>query len=803
MKPTFALTLSPDGLRLSHRDRRGWLLVGEAALDDPQLGHRLKELRQTAEQLAPGAVTTKLVLPTELVLFTTLDLPPGEEDRIPPALEGLTYYDPADLVWDWVPEDEGIRLAAVARESLAEAENFAEENGFAPICFVALPEDVGSFEEEPFFGLTTHGMSLGLDPAELRGDEPAFVVGRAVITPAPERPEAAPAEPPKTAEFEDINEEVPARPAARPSEERERIAAAVRRVRLAPVPAPEPEPERVPVAEDEAAAEPEQPPQAEPVGMINSPQIALPEHEPEPEPVPEPALVTAPAPAVTTPRLLGPAGSAIVSRPKVEIEPHPRSFQDRADGFLARYSRMPRPGGSARNGIFLTGALVLGLVGVGVWANLQPEAPSVAQEQAVVTDAPAASEDVTELTQAPAQELPPLPQAMPLPDRALLDIAPAPQIPAQPPTTTEVQAVVAATVRRHAVALLDTEAAEVLIAEEAEATYEPAPLPEAALEPEETEPEGQVDVEAAPETAVQSVVQPRPNPAAAAWDLDEEGDTPEAAEAAQTPPRARPRDFVPAPQAEVIQDAVAGVVAEVAALDAPEPPTPEVLAGLRPRSRPDLPATALAEEKVPDPAPAVEAAFSLLPRARPGAMAALAADLEPELEAEATAFAIAASPVPLLRPEVIAAAPAPTPAAAAPEPPPPPAPVVAARPPVDARAVDAALAAALAAPGPQRQHLAEADDEPELTAPAPNIPTSASVAQQATVTRAINLRQDNLIGVYGTSGSRRALVRASNGRMMQLRVGDRYDGGQVAVIHEREVHYIKNGRTFALAMPQG
>ena len=85
----------------------------------------------------------------------------------------------------------------------------------------------------------------------------------------------------------------------------------------------------------------------------------------------------------------------------------------------------------------------------------------------------------------------------------------------------------------------------------------------------------------------------------------------------------------------------------------------------------------------------------------------------------------------------------------------------------------------------------------------PKIPSKNSVAKQATVKNAINLRQVNLIGVYGKPSSRRALVRLSNGRYKKVVVGDRIDGGKVSAIGDSELRYVKRGRNVVLKMPQG
>jgi hypothetical protein len=94
-------------------------------------------------------------------------------------------------------------------------------------------------------------------------------------------------------------------------------------------------------------------------------------------------------------------------------------------------------------------------------------------------------------------------------------------------------------------------------------------------------------------------------------------------------------------------------------------------------------------------------------------------------------------------------------------------------------------------------------DEPEIVSAAPSIPTRASVAKQATYKNSINLSKVNLIGVYGTSSNRYAMVRQANGRFVKVEVGDRVDGGRVAAISDRELRYVKNGTTLTLEMPKG
>ena len=197
------------------------------------------------------------------------------------------------------------------------------------------------------------------------------------------------------------------------------------------------------------------------------------------------------------------------------------------------------------------------------------------------------------------------------------------------------------------------------------------------------------------------------------------------------------------------------------------------LAGVRPRLRPDT--LIESNERATLGGLSRNELAGLRPRVRPETLAAVALALreadEAEVEADeadaqdtGTDQAIASSLKPLARPRDLTTGN--DSAAAAPRP---------------------AAAAALA---PQRNA-------------APQIPSSASVAQQATVRGAINLRQVNLIGVYGQPSNRRALVRLSNGRYQKVQVGDRLDGGQVRAIGENELSYVKNNRAIVLTMPNG
>lgn len=184
MAPEFALFLSPDGIALAHRQPKGhWAVLADTPLDVDDLSVALTALRKRAEERADGKFTTLVVLPDDQVLFTSLTAPgPDEEDRleqIRSGLEGLTPYPVEDLAFDYTPLEYGrVKLAVVARETLAEAESFAKEHGFEPAGFAARPVDnrfpgVALFDREPDWTASLTEIEFGRDSWPKSNAKPA------------------------------------------------------------------------------------------------------------------------------------------------------------------------------------------------------------------------------------------------------------------------------------------------------------------------------------------------------------------------------------------------------------------------------------------------------------------------------------------------------------------------------------------------------------------------------------------------------------------------------------------------------
>ena len=182
MKPSFALDFRDGVIALLHRTSRGWSQVGATTFDAPDLTEALAYLRSTALGLSPRGLATKLVIPNEQVLYTSVHAPGPDaakrKRQIKAALEGLTPYAVDDLVYDWTGSGPEIQVAIIARETLAEAEAFAAEHRFNPVSFVAVPEG-GGFAGEPFFGPSALAATLLAAGEKVERDaDPISVVAR-------------------------------------------------------------------------------------------------------------------------------------------------------------------------------------------------------------------------------------------------------------------------------------------------------------------------------------------------------------------------------------------------------------------------------------------------------------------------------------------------------------------------------------------------------------------------------------------------------------------------------------------------
>ena len=308
MKPNFALSLSFDGIRLLHRAAGGWRIVGDVHLDTEDLAAELAVLRKTATALEPGGLRSKLLLPNEQIKYLVIDTPDQDEDArrtaAAEALDGATPYAVDELVFDISLDGDRTHIAAVARETLAEAEAFAVDHRFHPVSFAAVPGDQ-PYLGEPFFGPSEASAEL-LEPGEsIEPDGIAVVVIGAAKLPKPEKtiPEAPPEPAVEDAEESAAASEAEAVTDADDDWEEETADAQVLDAS-----------DSAPTEDVAAPDEPETPAEPEPTALQSAPEQPEPEDdapedaapeekaaaaepmaEPDPAPAPEEAAPEAPA----------------------------------------------------------------------------------------------------------------------------------------------------------------------------------------------------------------------------------------------------------------------------------------------------------------------------------------------------------------------------------------------------------------------------------------------------------------------------------------------------------------------------
>ena len=218
MATNLALDLSQDAVRLLHDTGAGWVEICAAHFDSADLATDLASLRSTAVQVGGDAFETLLILPDNQILYTSASASGLDEvadkARIETALQGATPYPVAELVYDWHTEDDRLRIAVVARETLQEAEAFTTEHGLNPIGHTARPQP-DRFGQAPWFGATAHARSTRPE-ATTRPDIPAIeIVGKVTAAAlasllAELAAEAQPDPTPQAAEPEPASSDTPA-----------------------------------------------------------------------------------------------------------------------------------------------------------------------------------------------------------------------------------------------------------------------------------------------------------------------------------------------------------------------------------------------------------------------------------------------------------------------------------------------------------------------------------------------------------------------------------------------------------------
>ncbi len=749
MKPSSALILEQDGIVLLHRSKSGWRAIGSADPGADDLDENMAFLRRTAMELSGGKFATKLIVPNSQILYRELNLGPMDSSNKPSAvreaLEGLTPYGVDELAFDWRDLGDGrVCVAVVAEQTLHEAEAFADSHRFSPLCFAAIP-DPDVFDGEPYFGETSIAHKLLNPGGKVEREDPP--IRRSDVIGAPQ-----------------VRDVAAAKPAA---VEEEQLPEATGGASDTPAPV-EFVSRRIPA-----------PPSEAPLNLKwVTPQLSARDID-----------LTAPA----YPEIGVNSGSILPDEPPLraarrETPAAKQTVPPPPDANVRPPARPAAPLLDQRKAVVIGAPLVLGVLAALILAglaafllfnNTRALAPDNAQvtgaaPEAVVAPPPSEPDDATTPAPEPETSLGDLPPLLPdyAPSQALpgsgdaqgtTDIAALPEPLDAPRTETPTP-----TLGENSGA--DDPAAS--LAPLRDLTLDPVELlAEAPASPELPSSDridglylASIDPVILGHDAValpalagampdETILAPgTPPQAGTQFDFDENGMVRATAEGSLTPEGALV--IAGSPPVRPLPRPGSNAVAVPSGLS---PQRIAELASFRPRPRPGGLQETEERGRLSGLSRTELAAFR--PMARPASLEAAAN--EPQPDTTPTEQAVVASLRPVARPSGLAAA--------------------------------------------VNEALRQATTGGATTAPAalPPVPSGATVAQAATIQNGVRLNALSLIGVYGTSSNRRALVRLSSGRFVMVSVGDRLDGGRVSAISEDSLVYAKGGRNVTLDMPPG
>lgn len=792
MKPNFTLILDQDGIVLLHRSKNGWRVVGQADPASAQLADEMQYLRRSATALAGGQFASKLVIPNSQILYQDLELDGDSVDRavqVREALDGLTPYAVDELAFDWYETEAGkVTVAAVAEQTLQEAEMFADQHRFNPLSFVAIPEP-DDFSREPFFGTASNARRLlnpggkverDQDPIDMQAVLTALQSEAGLIAPSDDTPiilvesersgvEARPEhlDEPHHEDKREQSEPTDEPQYEAPEEFASEIDGAIEQTNETTDEAVLTVPETDDTEPNEEPSEP-QPDDGEPEGQLD---------ESEPEPVvaftsrrTENTSTEGPSAISSIAARFSPHAEAeILSSP--EEDTGPASFRstrptvsDAVDAIKTHAPSIastapvtappPRPAKIAPKRGFGGMALVLLIAGVAaiglasatsyfllgdpdnelVGSGLFDNVPDALPDSPAINDQGVDSDTTTVIGSQRIDEI----------------------AESDPTIATEGQANLLAPdadANADLAGLYGIDAPEITLS----GIRQLAPVSP------ETPSSDRID-----ELYIASIDRIIVTHDAVALPAIQFA-LPDAGLSRQAPPPEFGSRFAlddnglvaPSPEGTLSPDGILIFSGRPAIVPIPRPGSNEVVVadGLSAERRAEL------------------AAF--LPVPRPGTLA------ETEERSRLSG---------LSRNELAGIRPIPRPAAAVAQPEPE---IVPGEP------TDRAVAVSIV-PLARPSGLAEAVREAAVQAVRPPPPPSgASVAQAATIRNGLRLNQVNLVGVYGSSSSRRALVRMPGGRFVMVTVGDRLDGGRVAAISANSLVYTKSGRNVTLEVPNG
>lgn len=850
MITNFALSLSSDGIELLHRVPRGWRRVGRVDVASETLDEDLKALRQKALDVEPDGLRTKLIIPLDQIKYIAIDGTLTTDADIHAAVEGVTPYALDELVIDSEKFGGRTHIAAVARETLKEAETFAAGHGFHPVSFVAVPEPF-TFQKEVFFGPTDMARSIvGPDALIERDDLPVMVVGTRL------KSRLLVFDLPKEAQQEVYKDDLAALLAAQdtPMEKApEQLPVPVALAEQDPAPRQAIWIDHIPAQYDVPVARTVTPAPARMTLIPTTPVFAAPalldpviaEYHPNQNKPEKAPLVAVLKDATMTAPKLGAATPAAQRARVPERRLHPALL---AAGIAAA--------------VLILGGVIWTRQDTSEVATIAASEPVEQPEATPQTPATVANDQITAPATADGPSIPQFQMAelgaprvdalnvptlrdasetdrMPLPDALAVTPADAPippvQSPPAPPPEETAQARAGAPVLRGQV-LSPAEADRIY---QATGVWQRAPRlidtpsgtipfnfrPPAINLPPERIAQPDVPPLVRSDTDLSFIAPADPPAPGVVFPRDENGFILATPEGTVTPEGALVISGLP-DIAIALRPELSQSDLDRMALLAPAPEgviviagRPDIVAPLRPADA-ELPESAASEDSV---SAAIAESLTTSAPPTPGSVGIAGLELQNSGNVALDPEVVEANAIvdlrPRLRPQGLSDGVDPgtpditdilagietddatlrfdnsTSLAV----------VLSVRP--DVRPANFGTVVASARAQQQTQPVAAAAPVTAVAAapvPPQNLePVPGGVARAATQEDAIRLRDINLIGVYGRANARRALVRLSNGRYVRVEVGSALDGGQVTAIGEKALNYVKRGRTYAIELPSG
>ena len=168
METRWGLDLDMSAVRLMRRDGNAWSEFAVEKIDGPDI-----EVRLTA-MIANIDTQVVLFLPDEQILYTTVDLGPVGNTRaqIERAMDGRTPYtlDALDLDWEMTATSSA-RVAAIAFDTLDEAAAFAEVRGLSVSAYSSLATEEDFPRLPSFKGPTVHAFVASEAAAPAKTDQ--------------------------------------------------------------------------------------------------------------------------------------------------------------------------------------------------------------------------------------------------------------------------------------------------------------------------------------------------------------------------------------------------------------------------------------------------------------------------------------------------------------------------------------------------------------------------------------------------------------------------------------------------------